>query len=72
MGNLKREFLRGEKELERIATLRDECLGQAWAREGVAAKTPKYKTRQANTNSTLLQLKSQSTLDIAFRPSSCK
>ena len=72
MGFLKREFNRGEKELERIAGLRDECLGRAWARESLQVKSTKYKTRSSTNNSAGLQLKSHSTLDIAFRPSSCK
>jgi hypothetical protein len=73
VGNLTREFIRGEKELERIAALRDECLGISWPRDSVQPKTSKSnKTRQINNNSTPLQRKSHSTLDIAFRPTSCK
>ncbi|CAF4254307.1 unnamed protein product, partial [Adineta steineri] len=61
-----------QKELERIAGLRDECLGQAWPRENLPPKTTKHKNRQTNNdnNSGLLQFKSQSALDITTRPPS--
>jgi hypothetical protein len=48
-------------------------LGKAWAVENIPPKNPKYKTRQSNqTSAPPLQLKSHSTLDVAFRPSSGK
>ncbi|CAF4057996.1 unnamed protein product [Adineta steineri] len=74
VGSLMRELTRGQKELERIAGLRDECLGQAWPRENLPPKTTKHKNRQTNNdnNSTLLQFKSQSALDITARPPSGK
>ena len=74
VGSLMRELTRGQKELERIAGLRDECLGQAWPRENLQPKTTKHKNRQINNdnNSAPLQFKSQSALDITSRPPSCK
>lgn len=72
MGFLKGEYNRGEKELERISGLRDECLGRAWARDNLQSKPTKFKTRSTTTNSAGFPLKSHSTLDIAFRPTNCK
>ncbi|CAF3900099.1 unnamed protein product [Rotaria sp. Silwood2] len=74
VGSLKNELVRGEKELERIAGLRDECLGRAWARESIQPKISKSKSQQINNNdkSVSLPVKSQSTLDPIFRPKSGK
>ncbi|CAF4545963.1 unnamed protein product [Rotaria sp. Silwood1] len=72
VGSLKKELIRGEKELERIAALRDECLGRAWSRENIQPKMSKSKSQQINNTdkSVSFQVKSQSTLDALFRPKS--
>ena len=72
MGYLRQEFLRGEKELARIAALRDECVGQAWSRENLPGKSTKYSSQTNNSNSLLTLMKSQSNIDINLRPTSCK
>ncbi|CAF1294902.1 unnamed protein product [Adineta ricciae] len=67
VGTLKQELLRGQKELERIAALRDECLGHAWSRENLLPKIPKTKARQssADRHSATVHLRSQSNIDFS-------
>ncbi|UJR23110.1 hypothetical protein I4U23_026131 [Adineta vaga] len=68
VGTLKRELIRGQEELERIASLRDECLGQAWSRDNLLPRVPKSKTRQSShdKHSATSGLKSHSALNITF------
>ncbi|CAF3780229.1 unnamed protein product [Rotaria sordida] len=70
VGSLKNELTRGGKELERIAALRDECLGRAWSRENPQTKVSKSKSQQINNNDKSALVKSQSPLDVPFRPRS--
>lgn len=72
MGYLKQEYERGEKELVKIATLRDECLGLAWSKDNLAMKTTKYTSRQKSLTSLFPELKGPSLAETTNRPSSCK
>ena len=72
VGYLKQEFQRGQKELEKIAALRDECLGLAWSKDNAALKTSKYISREKSLNSLLPELKIQNLTETTNRPSSCK
>ncbi|CAF1582905.1 unnamed protein product [Rotaria magnacalcarata] len=70
VGGVKNELIRGEKELERIAGLRDECLGIAWSQENLRGKFPKSKSQRIHNDDKPIpsQRRSQSTLDLPFRP----
>ncbi len=67
---LKEEIIRGEKDLQRVAALRDECMGRTWSSENIQAR---YKSPQINGLSASLQhRKSLSALDVIHQPNSCK
>lgn len=66
--------MRGEQELQRIAALRDECLGRAWSRENLEKKMPKSRS-QPNIHDgkpVPAQRRIQSALDMSCRPQSGK
>ncbi len=66
---LKQEITLGEKDLQRVADLRDECIRRTWSHENIQNQ---YKNSQLNELPISLQIKNQSTLDSTFQPSSCK
>ena len=61
---LKQELARGEKDLQRIASLRDECTGRAWSLNSIEAK---YKTPRTNEPAVSLPFRSQSSLGMVAR-----
>ncbi|UJR25800.1 hypothetical protein I4U23_007150 [Adineta vaga] len=61
---LKQELARGDKEIKRIADLRDECTGRAWSLTSIEAK---YKIPRQNELSASLPIRSQSSFDIKSR-----
>ncbi|CAF3863314.1 unnamed protein product, partial [Adineta steineri] len=62
--HLKQELARGEKDLQRISGLRDECSGRAWSLNSIEAK---YKNARINELAASLPNRSHSALDTTSR-----
>jgi hypothetical protein len=66
---LKKELARGEKDIERVAALRDECMGRAWSQDNIQTK---YKSPQLTSLPISLPFRSHSSFDTTIRPTSSK
>ncbi|CAF2488414.1 unnamed protein product [Rotaria sp. Silwood2] len=66
---LKQELAHGEKDLQRVADLRDECMSRTWSRDN--AQTT-YQSLQVNELSVSLPFRNYQTVDMTFQSGSRK